>query len=96
MKLYATVTSERASKGQGGNKYLKIVVTDENKENLLIVALEPYEDSVGDGMRAEITCADHLYTKIYGEQIETSSTKGEKQKGEYEAVDSFLKKHGNR
>lgn len=23
MKLYATVTSERASKGQGGNKYLK-------------------------------------------------------------------------
>src|SRR5260221_12211558 len=24
MKLYATVTSERASKGQGGNKYLTI------------------------------------------------------------------------
>lgn len=24
MKLYATVTSERASKGQGGNEYIKI------------------------------------------------------------------------
>lgn len=26
MKLYATVTSERASKGQGGNKYLDITI----------------------------------------------------------------------
>ena len=32
MKLYATVTSERASKGQGG-KYLAIVILDEKKEN---------------------------------------------------------------
>ena len=31
MKLYATVTSERASKGQGGNEYLAIVVLDEAK-----------------------------------------------------------------
>lgn len=27
MKLYATVTSERASKGQGGNDYLRIKLT---------------------------------------------------------------------
>jgi len=27
MKLYATTTSERASKGQGGNEYLNIVIT---------------------------------------------------------------------
>lgn len=27
MKLYATVTSERASKGQGGNEYLDIDIT---------------------------------------------------------------------
>ena len=30
MKLYATVTSERASKGQGGNKYLQVRFTIEN------------------------------------------------------------------
>ena len=30
MKLYATITSERASKGQGGNKYLLIELTIEN------------------------------------------------------------------
>ncbi|MEK9207468.1 MAG: hypothetical protein AAB922_03235 [Patescibacteria group bacterium] len=28
MKLYATVTSERASKGQGGNDYLQINIFD--------------------------------------------------------------------
>ena len=26
MKLYSTITSERASKGQGGNKYIDIVL----------------------------------------------------------------------
>lgn len=30
MKLYATVTSERASKGQGG-KFLNIIISDEHK-----------------------------------------------------------------
>jgi hypothetical protein len=34
MKLYVTTTSERASKGQGGNEYLviKLQMLDENKE----------------------------------------------------------------
>lgn len=32
MKLYATTTSERASKGQGGNKFLCIEVQNEKKE----------------------------------------------------------------
>lgn len=30
MKLYATVASERASKGQGGNEYLIVDLTVEN------------------------------------------------------------------
>lgn len=29
MKLYATITSERATKGQGGNKYLEIEIQAE-------------------------------------------------------------------
>ena len=31
MKLYATITSERASKGQGGNKFLHIKLLDSRK-----------------------------------------------------------------
>lgn len=34
MKLYATTTSERASKGQGGNNYLTIDITDETGKRL--------------------------------------------------------------
>lgn len=32
MKLYATVSSERASKGQGGNNYLHIVLKVEDRD----------------------------------------------------------------
>ena len=31
MKLYATISSERATKGQGGNEYLKIIIRDEKQ-----------------------------------------------------------------
>src|SRR3990167_6194087 len=34
MKLYATVTSERASKGQGGNKELDILIQAEGLEGI--------------------------------------------------------------
>lgn len=34
MKLYATVTSERATKGQGGNDYLCIKLTVKNGKRL--------------------------------------------------------------
>lgn len=34
MKLYATITSERASKGQGGNKYLEIEIKAEKVEGI--------------------------------------------------------------
>ncbi len=36
MKLYATTTSERASKGQGG-EHLNIVITDERKKVLVSI-----------------------------------------------------------
>ena len=43
MKLYATVTSERASKGQGGNKYLHVIVTNEDKINVISLNIAPYD-----------------------------------------------------
>jgi len=35
MLLYATTTSERASKGQGGNEYLDIVITEGTFKNVI-------------------------------------------------------------
>jgi len=82
MKLYATVTSERASKGQGGNKRVEIT--------LLIHPIERKE--IG---RLIMKCEDDVYTVYYYpintncEEQELNSgrmllyeTKGEKQKGE--------------
>ena len=42
MKLYATITSERATKGQGG-KWLKIEILDENKKHLGIINVFPQD-----------------------------------------------------
>lgn len=41
MKLYATTTSERASKGQGGNEYIDIMVTNEVEDIILLVSVYP-------------------------------------------------------
>mgnify|MGYP001560194134 CR=1 FL=1 len=35
MRLYATTTSERASKGQGGNQYLITEILDKNRDKLI-------------------------------------------------------------
>ncbi len=39
MKLYATTTSERASKGQGGNNYLTIAIKDESERVQLLLTV---------------------------------------------------------
>lgn len=44
MKLYATTTSERASKGQGGNDFLEIHVEDENRHTFLELLIKPDDD----------------------------------------------------
>ena len=46
MKLYATTTSERASKGQGGNDFLEIKVQDKNKHTFLEVTIIPVDDII--------------------------------------------------
>lgn len=37
MKLYATVSSERATKGQGGNDFLSIEIYNENNDIISII-----------------------------------------------------------
>lgn len=46
MKLYGKISSERATKGQGGNDYLDIVINDENKENLCRLYAENWENDI--------------------------------------------------
>lgn len=74
MKLYATVTSERASKGQGGNNYLHIEALCGDKNNQ-IKAGNLYLRSVDNGTL--VTFIDHTGKTLIHQVIET---KGEKQK----------------
>lgn len=78
MKLYATVTSERASKGQGGNDFVQIEVKNAAQETIGIVDFFPNNTariSIRRDIDADIdTMQDALPYK----------EKGEKQKGECE------------
>ena len=77
MKLYATTTSERASKGQGG-KNLHIVVRNEKQEPC--IALEVIVDATGRVQANMFTDITRATVKSQGTFLE--DTKGEKKKGE--------------
>lgn len=74
MKLYANVTSERASKGQGG-EYLDIVITGAHQTELVSLHIKP------DGVNYRLTGWTHDNHRI-DVVISENMTKGEKQKGE--------------
>ena len=51
MKLYATVTSERASKGQGGNERIVIHVTGADRKNdIAVFVIWPWRNNLEDGL----------------------------------------------
>ena len=74
MKLYATTTSERATKGQGGNEKLEIVLTAENPDRREEFKITYQKDK-------DFT---HLcvYSHEKGENILAVKTKGKQQTGE--------------
>lgn len=87
MKIYATVASERAKKGQGGNEYLKIIVRNEKQQCIAYLTFKP-------SGTCEISVIKDIKTIF--ERVEwigtDDDTKGEKQKGEkqkdkFEVVD---------
>lgn len=80
MKLYATVASERATKGQGGNKYLDIVVTNENSE--IICLLSMYPDNTCRMTHRNDIEIDINETNFIGKQELAVQKNGEKKKGE--------------
>lgn len=80
MKLYATITSERATKGQGGNEFLEVKIKDEGSYPLYIMRIYP---------KTGIKPLKLLLWKdksVKLEEVETleneKKLKGEKQKGE--------------
>ncbi len=72
MKLYATTTSERASKGQGG-EYLDIEIKDENKHTFAIIKVH-----------GDVVTIWHSGERVFNVYKVTSMKvqKGKSQKGE--------------
>lgn len=71
MKLYATTTSERASKGQGGNDYIAIKLrVGENREQFCNLYLSTSKDG---------SCYE-LINKDNNDVIWTKTIKGKKPK----------------
>lgn len=54
MRLYSTITSERASKGQGGNDYLLIDIMDENRDKILQVHVTYAKSNIQGGYNVYI------------------------------------------
>jgi hypothetical protein len=73
MKLYATTTSERASKGQGG-KWIEIEVKDENKEIIAIMKFSTPPEGVKDKT---------LLGYWFSDELLKVEIKGNKQKDEH-------------
>jgi hypothetical protein len=78
MKLYATTTSERASKGQGGNDFLEIVLLQEVTGERVNVGKVIMEQGKVHFLYNEIS--DDVIVTLNGSRI---NEKSEKQKGEY-------------
>ncbi len=91
MKLYGHIQSERASKGQGGNDYLIILIKDEEGENIakinvyndkendqIITTFQPLNCTEShDGKAVPIKTRRYFTANNSGKQ-----TKGKRQKGE--------------
>lgn len=78
MKLYATVTSERASKGQGGNDFLEIELTGEGGQFIASVHLFPH--ATGDMSKHLLHVRDKSQGLLFGAVIDKE--KGKRQKGD--------------
>ncbi len=92
MKLYATVTSERATKGQGG-EYLDIDIKNSDKMVVATIKVRPdrlngQSITVWHDSRTDVRVhKDSAWNRdIYETPYQQGKTKGEKQKGEKCAI----------
>lgn len=92
MRLYATTTSERASKGQGGNNYICILLTVHNGSNQSYkigeIILDYMDDHKNHGDTQNEWVLKYLSQKAYDPiiidqgHVDPPTTKGKKQKDE--------------
>jgi hypothetical protein len=75
MKLYATMTSERASKAQGGNQFIETFYNIGTSDDSSVIAIT--------ALRVEGNKYTFIVYDASGEKVaQITRTKGEKQKGE--------------
>lgn len=83
MKLYSTITSERATKGQGGNDFLKVVLYGDKKNGEQIGSIfvdNHYFITIKDGNNIEKFVL--MATPKGNLEDVTNISKGKRQKGE--------------
>ncbi len=78
MKMYATIQSERATKGQGGNEYLKIIVRNEKQQCIAYLTFKPDETC----QISIIKDIKTVFNPVEWIGTDDDNKKGEKQKGE--------------
>lgn len=79
MKLYAETSTERASKGQGGNKFLLTTFKDLNGDTILNVSITPRDEITEDGMQEYLVKIDGAVNK---KVCHWSRIKGNKKKSD--------------
>ena len=79
MKLYATTTSERATKGQGGNNYLYIEIMNSKKFKIGTIAILPTNNI--NGFEVDYSFGYGI-KKIADGIARVEQLKGKSQKGE--------------
>lgn len=87
MKLYATVSSERATKGQGGNNHLEITLkAGEKRETILSFSVIAPDDkskyvTIRNIQSDGVWIMSHFHNH-YNDILKETYNKGERQKGE--------------
>ena len=82
MKLYGTITSERATKGQGGNEFVSIGLRNEKAELLLGMVINPREEDGAIPINIDMA-SDIDFLKVLKSKISfIIDKKGKSQKGE--------------
>ena len=83
MKLYATITSERASKGQGGNERLTIDIMNEEQKIIAYLHAIPTDGKPVLGFFPSIKDVYVVTSHEEFRAITEQQRKGKKQKGEW-------------
>jgi hypothetical protein len=90
MKLYATTTSERASKGQGGNKYLHIdILCKTDLGNEIISQINVETNDYNEAIIKYVNVVNGVEIGL-AKELKRISLKGKRQKGKQQKGENYL------